>query len=97
MAAARYGADSATCHLTGSFDAPICDVNFASLSSTNASQLSLQLLTFRWAGTGLARASGEMGSILEIVLIGIFAVTVAAAAATVLSRVVHQAHGTGYP
>jgi hypothetical protein len=38
-----------------------------------------------------------MASILEIVLIGIFATTVLAAAATVLSRVVHQAHGTGCP
>jgi len=26
-------------HLTGSFDAPICNVNFAGLSTTNASQL----------------------------------------------------------
>jgi hypothetical protein len=26
-------------HLTGSFDAPVCDVNFANLSSTNTSQL----------------------------------------------------------
>jgi TRAP-type C4-dicarboxylate transport system permease small subunit len=38
-----------------------------------------------------------MGSILEVVLIAIFAATVLAAAATVFSRVVHQAHGTGYP
>jgi len=38
-----------------------------------------------------------MGSILEIVLIALFAATVSMAAATVLSRVVHQSRGVGYP
>jgi hypothetical protein len=38
-----------------------------------------------------------MGSMLEIVLISLFAATLLMAAATVASRVVHQARGTGYP
>jgi hypothetical protein len=38
-----------------------------------------------------------MGSVLEIVLIALFAATLLMAAATVLSRVVHQARGVGYP
>ncbi len=46
---------------------------------------------------GLRRASYEMGSILEIVLIALFAATLLMATATVFSRVVHQARGVGYP
>jgi hypothetical protein len=34
---------------------------------------------------------------MEIVLVSLFAATVLMAAATVISRIVHQARGTGYP
>jgi hypothetical protein len=35
--------------------------------------------------------------VLEIVLVSLFAATLLMATATVFSRVVHQARGTGYP
>jgi hypothetical protein len=34
---------------------------------------------------------------LEILLVSLFGATLVMAAATVISRVVHQARGTGYP
>ena len=53
----------------------------------------------RWRTTRARslRRLGRVGSMVEIVLTGLFAATLVMAAATVISRVVHQARGTGYP